>query len=99
MWSTLVDFYLCRNKSIFLQLEELRGNVGLGARGSKNLKVRQETSHRCNTVEVKQLLLKREDLNFKEKRFPQWRTWETSDCLHGRSDDRGVRLFQLLYYV
>jgi len=32
----------------------------------------------------------------KEKRFPQWRTWETSGCIHGRSADRGGRLFPVI---
>jgi len=31
--------------------------------------------------------------NSKEKRFPQWRIWETSGCLHGRSVDRGICFF------
>jgi len=71
MWSTLVEFYLCRNQSLFLQLKEFRRDVGLGAKGSKSLKARQETSQGCKTVEVKQLPLKWKDSNFKEKRFPQ----------------------------
>lgn len=99
MWSTLVDFYSCRNRSFFLQLKEFRRNVELSMKGSNNVKVQQETRQEYKIVEVKQPSLRREDSNFKEKWFPQWRSWETSKCLHGRSVDRGIVLVLVIFYV
>lgn len=68
-------------------------------KGSKSVKVRQETRQEYKIVEVKQPSLRWEDSNFKEKWFPQWRTWETSSCLHGRSVDRGIVLVLVIFYV
>ena len=63
---------LLQESKYFLQLKEFRRDVGLSMKGSKSLKVRQDTGQECKTVELKQLPLRREDSDFTEKRFPQW---------------------------
>ena len=69
---------------------------GLSVKESKSLRVRRDVSYECKTVEVKQLPLRRGDIEFQRETDSSLEMWETSGCLHGRSDDHGVRLFPVI---
>jgi hypothetical protein len=65
-------------------------------KGSKSLRVQQDVSQGCNTVEAKQFLLRRGDFEFQREAVSSMETWEISGCLHGISVDRGVRFFPFI---
>jgi len=96
MWSILVDFYSCRNQSLFLQSEEFQQDVGLSVKSLKAWKFdkiwskrRTRRSH-ATTFEAGRFEFQ------KRSGFLKGERGKTSGCLHGRNVDRGVRLFPVI---
>jgi len=70
MWSTLVDFYSCRNQSLFFIQRIFDEILDSSLKSLKHWSLTRYES-RGEPVKVKQLPLKWEDSNFKGEAFPQ----------------------------
>jgi len=99
MYLILVDFYFCRNQSLFFNSKGFDKMLDLAWKGLKTLKFDKTRVRDAKLSKSSNCLWSGKIQISKEKRFAQWRTWETSGCLHERSADRVISFFPVIFYV